>query len=219
MLYQRLTLVLGLIALAVAPNDAAVISNGTPDLGGATDLNLNLAADDFTLAAASTITSIRFWTAQDDLTSYAGTTEFSFRSNNSGVPGAIVQSGSFVSTQTSTPDSTFGLTIFRHDGVVNVSLGAGTYWLVLHNGPSSVQPSTSFYWAFSDSQQGNAQAFELPAGPWGGISAELAFELNANPDSPPPPPPPDAAVPEPTSLLLVGAGVVVFAIRRFRRNQ
>lgn len=208
------TLTLAGAALAAAPALAAVIGNGGPDLTGATDLNANLGADDFSLASASTISLIRFWTAQGSAADYAGSMEWSILADSAGAPGATVQSGSFVSTQTAIGLDIFGLPVFRHEATVDIALASGNYWLALHNGPSASPLPTEFYWAFQDGVNfGSAQAFELAtAGPWGAIAAELAFELVTSPGGG------GGNVPEPGSLALVCAGIALLGARRCRRE-
>jgi hypothetical protein len=104
-----------------------------------------------------------------------------------------------------------GLLEFQYDLAVSANLGTGPYWLVLHNGPSSSQPATEFYWTFSNDQAGDSQGFELTAGgPWIGNNAELAFQLEGGPQANP--------VPEPASLLLTGTGIAHLLWRRSKRR-
>ncbi len=204
-----LVLAAGLTSSASA---ATLFSNGLPNQTGGADLNANLAADNFVFASAQSVNLIRFWTLQSDVNSYAGSTEWSIRANAPGpAPGATVQSGSFVSNQSVTGNSAFGLAEYVHTGAVSFNLAAGSYWLVLHNGPSSSQPTTEFYWAFTNDQTGDASAWELSnPGAWGAISAELAFELEGGAAAP---------VPEPASIALVGAGAAVLALFRRQRRS
>ncbi len=210
-MFRRLLVTLSLAAALAGPAAAALIGNGPPDLSGGTDLNANLGADNFMLAGDSTINLIRFWAAQDAAAAYAGSIEYSFRTDSGGTPGASVQSGTTAFTQVSTAQVVFGLPLFLYEASVNIDLGAGDYWLVLHNGPSSSPLTTEFYWAHSDSDGGDGQAYELATATWGTVSAELAFELDATPRNGNP-------VPEPGSLALFAAGVAILATRRIRRS-
>ena len=147
---NRLILIALAAGLTSSLGAATLYSNGLPNQTGGADLNANLAADDFVLAIDRSVNLIRFWTLQADATSYAGTTEWSIRSNASGpAPGGIVQSGSFVSTQLATGNIASGLPEWVHTGAVAFDLSAGAYWLVLHNGPgSSRSHRREFAWAF-----------------------------------------------------------------------
>ena len=102
-----------------------------------------------------------------------------------------------------------GLDEYSYSFAVNASLTAGTYWLVLHNGPTGSIPDAPIYWAWSNGDTGNSASQDLaplnlnqqdlnpPSGqPWVGNSAELAFQLDAT----------DA--PEPVSFSLVGGSIL-----------
>lgn len=206
------------IAIAAALTGSAradLISNGPPDLSGATDLNASLGADDFTLASASTITRIRFWAAQESADAYAGNIEYRFCGNDGGMPGASCQAGLAGFTPTATGSDLYGLGVFMYEALVSIDLAAGSHWLVLHNGPVVQQPDLGFYWAYSNGNGGNGHAWELPGrSAWGTVSAELAFELELRVR--------DGGgggtVPEPASLLLVGAALAALGVRRSPRR-
>jgi hypothetical protein len=165
---------------------AATIISNPPDQSGGSDLNLFAEADDFMLSSQAQITQIKFWALQ------------STHSDLSGAPGAPVISGNTAATGSATGNSTFGLDEYAYSFSVNALLSSGTYWLVLHNGPTAVLPETNFYWAWSNGNGGNSVSQDLSSPPlWVGNSAELAFELTAA----------DAA-PEPISTSLVGGGLL-----------
>jgi hypothetical protein len=84
-----------------------------------------------------------------------------------------------------------------------MTLSAGTYWLVLHNGPTNAIPPTDFFWEWSDGNAGDSLSQDLatPNQPWLGNSAELALQLQD--------------VPEPGSLFVSGAVLLgVWFVRR-----
>jgi PEP-CTERM motif len=186
-----------------------VFNNGLPNQSGAADMNAYLEADNFSLGAATTLSLVRFWTLQDSAADYAGTIEWSIRNDAAGTPGTTASSGSAAAVGSLTGNSAFGLSEYSYTFGVSVALTAGNYWLVLHNGPNSSQPATSFYWAYSNEQSGNSQSFDLSAPGWASNGAELAFQLEGNGASTP--------VPEPATLLLTGAGLALFVIRQKRR--
>jgi hypothetical protein len=177
---------------------AATIISNPPDQSGGSDLNLFAEADDFMLSSQAQITQIKFWALQSTPADFAGTMDWAFYSDLSGAPGVPVISGNTAATGSATGNSTFGLDEYAYSFSVNALLSSGTYWLVLHNGPTAVLPETNFYWAWSNGNGGNSVSQDLSSPPlWVGNSAELAFELTAA----------DAA-PEPISTSLVGGGLL-----------
>jgi PEP-CTERM motif len=198
--------ILAVLAVGLAGSvQAGTIGNGPPNQTGGSDLNAFLEADDFTLASTSTINQIKYWSLQNTLSDYAGSTDWGFYTNNSGVPGTALFSGNAVAIGMATGNTTQGLNEFVYTFAVNVILGPGNYWLVLHNGSSNNIPNTTYYWAWS-SDTGNSQSMDItqvnssrvglnpPITPWVGNFSELAFQLNV--------------VPEPASLSLVGGGLL-----------
>jgi hypothetical protein len=187
---------LGLLMCGAA--HAGIIGNGPPNQSSGSDLNAFLEADDFVIATATAhITQIRFWALASSPADFAGSVDWAFYSNLAGFPNATVVSGNASATGTATGNTTFGLNEFSYTLGVNASLTTGTYWLVLHNGPSNTLPATSFYWAWSNGDAGNSASLDLSAGPpWVGNSAELAFELTTG------------NTPEPVSMSLVGGGIL-----------
>jgi hypothetical protein len=203
-LFKNTILAVSLVAFGLSGSaQAATIGNGPPNQTGGSDLNAFLEADNFTLSASFTITQIKYWSLQNTLADYAGTTDWGFYTDNSGVPGTALFSGNTVATGVATGNTTQGLNEFAYTFPVNVVLGPGNFWLVLHNGPSNNIPNTIYYWAWS-SDTGNSQSMDvvqvvnapvigLNPPIWSGNFTELAFELTT--------------VPEPASMALVGGGL------------
>jgi hypothetical protein len=161
-----------------------------------------LEADDFVVSSPLTVRLFRFWSLQTSLADYSGSIAWSVNNNSSGVPGTVVASGSASPLGFATGQSAFGFNEFYYDVPVNVPLSAGTYWLVLHDGPTSSTPGTDFFWEWSNNT-GNSQSkdISLPGQPWVPNFSELAFQADT--------------LPEPGSLLLVGAGLLAaWPIRR-----
>lgn len=181
-----------------------IVNNGTPNQSGGADLIANIGADDFTLTDSYIINLVRYWTLQDNAGSYTGPTEWSVLSDSSGAPGSAVASGSFTATQSATGQSFSGLSEFEHTSAVNIILGPGTYWFAL----SSTSSPGSVNWGFTNAVSGNAQAFEIGVGPWGSISAELAFQLEGDLDT---------GVPEPATFGIIGAGLLAIFVHNRRR--
>jgi hypothetical protein len=108
-------------------------------------------------------------------------------------------------TGTATGNTTFGLNEFSYQFVVSFTLSPGTYWLVLHNGPTNTIPSTNFYWAWESGVSGNSQSQDLSVpSPWVANDAALAFQLTSD----------LTAVPEPASMCMVGSGLLAAWLAR-----
>ncbi len=194
------------LALALTMSlQASIIGNGPPNQSGGSDMNVVLNADSFVLSGASTISQIAFWTLQVDPTDYGGSTYWGIYTDSAGSPNTVVASGNPVLVGAVTGNTTFGLAEYSYSFSVNVALGPGTYWLGLHNGLLSAQPSTSYYWAWK-ADTGGSKYQDLPVGgPWVPNSSALAFELTST----------LVGVPEPASLCLTGAGILAaLAVRR-----
>ena len=192
------------LLLGGAAHAITIIGNGPPNQSGGSDLNSFLEADDFVIATPSEqITLIRFWALAPSPADFAGSVDWAFYSDLAGFPNASVVSGNASATGAATGNTTFGLNEYSYTLGVNASLTTGTYWLVLHNGPSNTLPATSVYWAWSNGDAGNSANLDLSAGPpWVGNSAELAFVLDT--------------VPEPVSMSLVGGGILAAWLLRRR---
>ena len=115
--------------------------------------------------------------------------------------------GNAVFTGVATGKTTFGLNEFAYTYNVGVyvELAPGNYWLVLHNGPSSAIPSTTYYWAWS-ANLGDSQSQFVGDTAWSGNLSELAFQVTTAPS------------PEPASMSLAGCGLLAawFVRRKMR---
>jgi hypothetical protein len=199
-LLKNLVVAVSMMALALSgAASASIIGNGPPNQTGGSDLNAFLEADNFSLGNQAHIVTVQYWTLQVDSTDYAGTTQWGFYKDASGMPGSTaVVSGNTVAAGSATGNTTLGLNEFSYIFSVNVTLAPGNYWLVLHNGPSSTIPSTNYYWAWS-SDSGDSQSADLSLAPpiqWAGNASELAFQLTGT------------IAPEPSASGLVAGGLL-----------
>ena len=201
---------IAIVALTfIGSSHAANIGNFPPNQSGGSDLNATLLADRFTLATSSFITQITYWTLQDNLASYAGSTTVNIYGDTGGHPGSLLFGGPVVFTPTATGVSALGLIEYRYTAsFLSSLLGAGNYWLGLHNGPVATLPDTSYFWEWQ-SDTGISQYQDLAAhnNTWVGNDAALAFLLVTRAVS---------TVPEPASLALLGVGLL--AMYRTRRR-
>ena len=182
--------------VATGVSRAGVVYSAPPNQSGGSDANGFLEADDIDISVPTRLGIFNFWTFQTSAADYIGSIAWSLRSDNGGMPGASVISATAPATFVATGKTAFGLSEFVYTLVTDITVNPGRYWLVLHNGPSNVQPATTFYWAWSNGNAGNSVNLDLSSGPpWVGNSAELAFELTDT-------------VPEPASMSLLCGGMV-----------
>lgn len=199
--------------------------NGSPNQVEGFEMTQWIEAEDFTLAAGTTLTGVRFWSVQDDVRfaqPYQGSITWQIYSNNVIEPGSLLVSGNTaavtrLATGNSLPVALGSLTEFQNDfSLPSVLLSPGTYWLGLHNGPVSTTGFSQFYW---ETTNPNATLFSVNNGTpfndndWASNDFQLAFQLSGETGAA------AEAVPEPASLLLLGTGLVGIARHRLRRKS
>lgn len=86
--------VLTLLASALAANAATMIfDNGTPDVTSSSSRGITIfrSADDFTLANAANVSSVRFWMV-DQPGNFSGSITYAFYQNSAGALGSLISS-------------------------------------------------------------------------------------------------------------------------------
>lgn len=203
-------LILAGCLLAGGPQHAAasviVFDNGPPDHLNGNNIGYALQAEDFGLMASTTLTGISFWSLETS-SGYRGSISWWIMNSGAGAPGAVtLASGTQSAVNRTALGSYFGLNEYRNDFSLNVplTLGAGNYWLVLHNGaPSELGDPDQYYW---ESAAGNPtlRGVEryVPMAGWTTTGTEHAFQISA--------------VPEPAHVLMLLAGLPLAAFLRRR---
>ena len=185
------SILLGIVLVVPADASTIVFSNGLPN--GVSGLNITSFAiyDDFTFTETTTFDGIRFWNVQNGSFSNAG---FGWQvlDDLGGLPGAVIGSGTTAALRTAQGFGCCSLDRFQNElSVGSLTLATGTYWLRLID--TSLSP---MFWETTD-PNGSYQALGGPAG------FQLAFELTNS-----------EAVPEPTTLVLLGSAAVGAILRR-----
>lgn len=198
------------LALLCAPAHAVpfVYNNGAPNQSNGNEMTQWIQAEDFVLAAPTTVTGVRFW---DVSGAYQGSIVWQIYANNGNQPGSLLASGSVSPTRSATGNSLFFGNEFQNDFALSVALTSGTYWLGLHNGPLTTTTREEFYWETTNGNTtSTANEDNAPFGDnvWFNNGQEHAFILSGATELQP--------VPEPSSMLLLGTGLLL-VLRKVRR--
>src|SRR5215831_18247094 len=130
--------VLGVLVPA-AQADVIVYDNGGPNQHGGSDMTDFLESENFTLTQQTIITDVHFWNLQLQASDYKGSLYWAIQANAAGTPGAILASGttSAVTRAATGLTDTSGIYSEFTDSfnIAPTLLGAGTYWVTLHDGP------------------------------------------------------------------------------------
>ena len=206
----------GMVALALFAAQLSfavpVYDNGLPDQLSGTQMSESFVAEDFSLTASATISSFRFWSIQSAPADYLGSVYWAVYSNVGGAPGAVLFGNTAVATTAiATGNSTgFGYAEYVFDvDVADFTIGAGSYWLGLHNGPSASVDASEMLWSTTASMIGSESQYFDSTFAWVGAGTHLAFVLDGSvvPE-----------IPESGTLALTLVGLAVLAARVARRK-
>jgi len=207
--FKFLLVMMGGLLLVPALWAGLIYDNGAPDGQTGNEMTEWIQAEDFTLAAPTTLTGVRFWAFPYGGT-YAGSIAWRIYADNSGEPGAVVDFGVVVPTRVYDHDA-LGVPSYQHDFALSVALGAGTYWLGLHNGLLTETTRLDYYWETTGSNAtltGQEDHTPFDTGGWLGNEQEHAFQLYGG----------GGGIPEPSTWLLLGAGLISLAALARRRR-
>lgn len=202
-------------ALAFVPatiHAQVVFDGGAPDGVSGNEMTQWIQAEDFALSNTTNISAITFWAAGQGGDTWLGTVAWAIYSDAAG-PGGLLFSG--VQAGTRAVDGTaFGNTQYRHTLAVAFQLGAGSYWLGLHNGPLSTTTRAAYYWSTTSSGYGLAgQEDNTPfgVGGWSGNGQDHAFFLEGSDAG--------STVPEPATMTLLATGLAGMAAARRKKSR
>lgn len=200
------------LTCASASADVVVYDNGGPNQHNGNEMGSYVQGETFSLAGTTNITGVQFW----DLElagQFAGSFNWYIQADCGGTPCTFLAQGNSTPgsrSATGLTDDSGTYSEFVNTFNVSATLGAGNYWLFLHNGPVvGNDPFTDFYWEWANANATpTGQEYDLTANNgWDGTFNEHAFQLIGNTAQ---------ETPEPGSLTLFGSGLMSlgFAARR-----
>jgi len=201
-----------------AAADPIIFDNGSflTDAGGdyVSDVDFGATgvqfADDFILGVPSFVTGVIWWGVYFP-GGTPGTDDFTIEiyDNVGGFPALLPLVAFSIGTANRTDtgvDQGDGDDIYTfHADIAATLLAAGTYWLSIYN-DTTLDGDDNWYWSRSSLTGNDRHRFGL-SGPWDDdLPGEQAFQLEGEP------------VPEPGTLLLLGAGAIAWPLVRRRRS-
>jgi hypothetical protein len=206
--------------------DTIIYNGGSPNQQNGNEATEWIQTENFTLAAAASLSKIEFWDIETS-PGYAGTVTWWITGDNGGNPdftNVIATNNQALTTHTLTANGCTVLGFFcEYDNTIaglNVALSAGVeYHLALHNGPITDQTRSEFYWETTNSVASapglecdltvfGTGCYQGNGSDYSSNGAEHAFILYSGGV---------ATTPEPGTLMLMGSGLLA-AVAGLRRR-
>jgi hypothetical protein len=202
-----------ILALAASNAPAALLwTNGTPNTSVPNSRGITIfrVADDFTLNTAASLESIGFGMVAEP-GHFSGSITYAFYQNSAGNLGAVIDTATVSGiTPVLVNDIPGNIhSVYRADFNLPsaLALGAGTYWLELHDGASLTANNPNalnvLWQVVASPASTNAKQNPIPTLPSNTIPNEQVFDIFGTAST--------TSVPEPatTSLCLLGLGALI----------
>jgi hypothetical protein len=165
-----------------------VYDNGAPNLRSGFEITHWIEADRFTLTDAALVENVKFWDLEI-VGYFQSSIVWEIRSDSGNeTPGSLLFSGTSTNlTHVATGrNDGFGFSEFVNTfNITPTALAAGTYWLILHNGPLSNNVTANVFWETANNPSTiQSQTIIAPfTEPWdsNGPLSKLTFQLNGVP--------------------------------------
>lgn len=175
-----------LLIMSASASAGLIYSNGNPDTNNVSSRGMTIfrVADDFTLGAGATVASVRFWMVAEP-GNFSGSITYAVYQDLGGALGSVVNTGTVSNIAplllNAIPGNIHSVYLVDFNLPALLALGAGTYWLELHDGSSlstANNPNTpNVLWAIVPGVIGNAKQNAIPTLPSSNTGNALAFEL------------------------------------------